>query len=421
MMMITRTKSLLRSADARDGLFMAGATVLAGGFDYLVLVVAGVLLAAPAAIAFLAVMNLLKIAEQVTWVIRNVVAYYTAELAIQPQAEARIGGFVRNRWRWAWGWGALVAALFILAAPLTNRLINAQSTTAVMVAGLALLLFFVRPVTDGALQGVQHFLGLGGVVVVQAVLRFGLTAVLIWLGLDLVGAVLALPLSSGLALLLALWLLRGYFRAPQAAEVQKVSLGYSTLTLVGLLAFALLVYSDAILVNRLFPAAVAAAYTPVNVLARINLFVPLALGMVLFPKATQRRALGQDARPMLLLALAATLLPGLGLTAVYFLVPDFIVGLVFRGQYANPGALLGWVGLATTLFAGVNIWLNYALSVGKRPYIFLLALIAIGQIAAILLLAHTLFILAFVLTTAGALGNFVGAGLLLRPSPGNRS
>ena len=40
-MMITRTKSLLRSADARDGLFMAGATVLAGGFDYLVLVVAG--------------------------------------------------------------------------------------------------------------------------------------------------------------------------------------------------------------------------------------------------------------------------------------------------------------------------------------------------------------------------------------------
>ena len=420
-MMITRTKSLLRSADARDGLFMAGATVLAGGFDYLVLVVAGVLLAAPAAIAFLAVMNLLKIAEQVTWVIRNVVAYYTAELAIQPQAEARIGGFVRNRWRWAWGWGALVAALFILAAPLTNRLINAQSTTAVMVAGLALLLFFVRPVTDGALQGVQHFLGVGDGLVVQAVLRFGLTAVLIWLGLDLVGAVLALPLSSGLALLLALWLLRPYFRALQAVDVQKVILGYSTLTLVGLLAFALLVYSDAILVNRLFPAAVAAAYTPVNVLARINLFVPLALGMVLFPKATQRRALGQDARPMLLLALAATLLPGLGLTAVYFLVPDFIVGLVFRGQYANPGALLGWVGLATTLFAGVNIWLNYALSVGKRPYIFLLALIAIGQIAAILLLAHTLFILAFVLTTAGALGNFVGAGLLLRPSPGNRS
>ncbi|MBK8128977.1 MAG: oligosaccharide flippase family protein [bacterium] len=300
--------------------------------------------------------------------IRNVVAHYTAELAIQPQAEARIGGFVRNRWRWAWGWGALVAALFIPGRAADQSADKRAIDNAVMVAGLALS-SFVRPVTDGALQGVQHFLGLGGVVVVQAVLRFGLTAVLIWLGLDLVGAVLALPLSSGLALLLALWLLRGYFRAPQAAEVQKVSLGYSTLTLVGLLAFALLVYSDAILVNRLFPAAVAAAYTPVNVLARINLFVPLALGMVLFPKATQRRALGQDARPMLL-ALAATLLPGLGLTAVYFLVPDFIVGWCFAANMPIRARCWAGLGLATTLFAGVNIWLNYALSVGNGRTFF---------------------------------------------------
>lgn len=417
--MIPRLQTLLRSGDARDGALMAGATLVAGAFDYLVLLVAGLLLPNAAAIAFLAVMNLLKIGEQATWVIRNVAAYYSAELTIRPEAQARIGAFLRDRWRWAWRWGLLVAGLFILAAPLTNRLINANSTPAVMAAGLALLLFFVRPVTDGTLQGTQHFLGLGGVVVFQAVLRFGLTAVLIWLGLELVGAVLALPLAAGLALLLALWLLRPYFRAPRAA-VQKVSLRYSGLTLVGLLAFAVLVYGDAILVNRIFPEAVAGQYTPINVLARINLFVPLALGLVLFPKATQRHALGRDARPMLLLTLAATLLPGLALTALYFLFSDQIVALVFRGQYAPPGALLGWVGLATTLFAGMNIWLNYALSVGKRPFVYLLALIATGQIAAIFLLAHTLTILAFVLVTAGLLANLAGVALLLAPTQGNR-
>ncbi len=418
--MISRVKTLLRSGDARDGILMAGATLVAGGFDYLVLLVAGLLLPNAAAIAFLAVMNLLKIGEQATWVIRNVAAYYTADLAIRPEAPAHIGAFLRDRWRWAWRWGLLVAGLFILAAPLTNRLINANSVPAVMAAGLALLLFFVRPVTDGTLQGTQHFLGLGGVVVLQAVLRFGLTAVLIWLGLELVGAVLALPLAAGLALLLALWLLRGYFRTPPSVAAQKVSLRYSGLTLIGLLAFALLVYSDAILVNRLFPETIAGEYTPINVLARINLFVPLALGLVLFPKATQRHALGRDARPMLLLTLAATLLPGLGLTAVYFLFPDLIVALVFRGQYVTPGALLGWVGLATTLFAGVNIWLNYALSLGKRPFVFLLAFIAIGQIVAILLLAHTLTILAIVLVSSGALANLAGAGLLLAPTQVNR-
>lgn len=419
--MILRVKALLTSADARDGVVMSIATIVAGGFDYLVLVVAGLLLSDPAAIAFLAVMNLLKILEQVTWVIRNVVAYYTAELAIQTDAQGRIGQFVINRWRWAWRWGVLAAVLFGLSAPLINRLINANSTLVVVVAGVALLFFFVRPVTDGTLQGVQNFLGLGSVVVLQALLRFGLTAVLIWSGLELVGAVLALPLASGLALLLAFWLLRPYFHALSGASAPKISFSYSTLTFVGLLAFAVLVYSDAILVNRLFPEAVATQYTPVNVLARINLFVPMALGMVLFPKAAQRQALGQDARPMLLLALAATLLPGFALTAVYFLVPEWIVMLVFRGQYANPGALLGWVGLATTLFAGVNIWLNYALSLGRQPFVFLLAIIALTQIGAVLLLDHTLITMALVLTVAGLLANLTGAALLLRPSLVKRS
>jgi O-antigen/teichoic acid export membrane protein len=217
-----------------------------------------------------------------------------------------------------------------------------------------------------------------------------------------------------------LGLLRRYFRAPSAPDPIKISFSYSALTLVGLLSFAVLVYSDAILVNRVFPETVAALYTPVNVLARINLFVPLALGMVLFPKATQRQALGLDARPMLLLALAATFLTGLILTAVFFLFPGLIVELVFRGQYPSPGLLLGWVGLATTLFAGVNIWLNYALSLKRRPFIFLLAVIAVGQITAVLLLSHTLMTIAWVLLASGLAANLAGALLLLRPVQTNR-
>ncbi|MCZ7673569.1 MAG: hypothetical protein M5U34_43850 [Chloroflexi bacterium] len=100
--MFDRLVALARSRDALDGVVMAGATVVAGGFDYLVLVAAGLLLTDMEAIAFLAVMNVLKIAEQLTWVIRNVVAYYSAELAILPDATSRIGAFLRGRWRWAW-------------------------------------------------------------------------------------------------------------------------------------------------------------------------------------------------------------------------------------------------------------------------------------------------------------------------------
>ena len=181
-----------------------------------------------------------------------------------------------------------------------------------------------------------------------------------------------------------------------------------------MLSFALLVYADAILVNRLLPGEVAAQYTPVNILARVNLFVPLAIGMVLFPKATQRHALGQDARPYLLLALAATLIPGWLLTLLYFLVPGLIVDLVFRGQYANPGSLLGWVGLATTLFAGVNIWLNYALALERRPFVAALALAVLFQFTALALFHDSLQTVAFIMVMAGLLANLAGIILSLR-------
>ncbi len=414
--MLTRLRTIARSKDAFDGLVMAGASLIAGGFAYLVLVAAGLLLDDAAAIAFLAIMNVLKIAEQVTWVIRNVVAYYLAELAIGAEPQPRMGAFLRNRWRWAWQWGVVTAVLFALLSPSIGRLINVPDGGALLAAALALLLLFVRPVTDGALQGSQQFWGLGSVTVFQEVLRFGLTIGLILAGFQLAGAVVALPIASLVALGLAVWWLRPYFRTPVTDHIQKVSLSYSLLTLVGLFSFALLVYIDAILVNRIFPPDVAAQYTPANILARLNLFVPIAIGMVLFPKATQKHTLGLDARPYLLLALAATLIPGLLLTLLYFLFPGPIVALVFRGQYENPGTLLGWIGLAVTLYAGVNIWLNYALAVRARPYIYLLALVVGMEVTAVLLLAHTLQTLAFISLLAGLTANLFGL-LLLRPSP----
>lgn len=415
--MLVRVRSLARSADALDGLVMAGASLISGGFAYLVLVAAGLLLDDTAAIAFLALMNVLKIGEQITWVIRNVVAYYTAELALQPEATARIGAFLHGRWRWAWLWGGVTAVLFGLLSPWVGDLINVSAPGALIAAAFALLLLFVRPVTDGTLQGVQNFWGLGGVLVLQEGLRLGLTVALVWAGYALAGAVAALPLASAAALAWAAWLLRPYFRHRQRRQAQAVSRRYSMLTLAGLFSFALLVYMDAILVNRLFAPATAAQYTPANILGRLNLFVPLAIGMVLFPKATQKQALGQDARPYLLLALAATLIPGLLLTLLYFAAPEAIVQVVFRGQYPHPGALLGWVGLATTLFAGVNIWLNYALAVARRPYVLTLVALALGQIAGFLLLAGDLMTFARLMVISGLLGNVSGFWFLARQRP----
>jgi len=350
----------------------------------------------------------------VTNVIRNVVAFYTAEATVLPDAQAKISRFLQRRWRWVWRWGLAATAIAALLAPLIARLMRIDSPWPLWAGCFTIFMLFLRPVTDGALQGLQRFLGLGTVQGLQALLRFALAPLLIWLGWEAVGALLSLPLAMAGALLLALWLLRGYFGAQQPGAVARpVSWNYSALTLLGLLSFALMVNVDAILVKRLFGSLLAGDYSPVVTLGKINLFIPLGIGLVLFPKATQRHAAGRDARPVLLLALAATLLPGLAVTVVYFLNPGFLVQTIFTDAYANPGVVLGLVGLATTLYSGVNIWLNYALSLERAAFVYALALIVLLQVAAMLLFPFSLPVFAAIMVTAGLLANLAGAFILL--------
>jgi O-antigen/teichoic acid export membrane protein len=402
------------SASAVQGGFMAAAMIVAGGFDYVVNIVAGRRLAPTEFFVFVTVTALLQVMVQVTNVIRNVVAYYTAEATVASDAAAQVGSVLGRSWRWAWRWGVPAAAAMALLSPMLAQFLRIDAPWPLVAAAGALLLLFLRPVTDGALQGIQHFFGLGSVQMLQSFLRLLFAAGLVGLGGGATGAVAALPLGSVVALLLAVWLLRTTFRAPRPAEPPRpISWRYSLLSLAGLLAFALMANIDPILVRRFFGDAAAEAYAPVVTLGKMNLFIPLGIGLVLFPKATQRRAAGRDARPVLLLALAGTLLPGLALTLLYWAFPGLIVQTVFGDAYADPGILLALVGLATTLYAGVNIWLNYALSLERRAYVAALAAIVGAQITAMLLAHERLETIALVMVAAGVLGNLAGMAMTL--------
>ncbi len=62
-----------------QGAMMAGAMVVAGGFDAMVSIVAGRLLVKEQFAVFIAVVALIQVLVNVTNVIRTVVAYYTAD------------------------------------------------------------------------------------------------------------------------------------------------------------------------------------------------------------------------------------------------------------------------------------------------------------------------------------------------------
>ena len=408
-----RVRELLLSPGIRHGAVMAGATVIAGGLDYGFNVLTGRWLEPNQYGAFIAVTALLQVLVHLTNVIRNVVAYYTAERATLATSQSEIAIFFRGAWHWAWRWGFIAFAVLALLSGLIANLLRLETAGPMLAASLALLFLFVRPVTDGTLQGTQSFTGLSLVQITQAVLRLIFAIFLIRIGWEATGAIIALPFASAGALLLAIWLLRDLFRTRVDADQAVISWQYSLTTLLGLGAFALIANMDALVVKRLFDPDIAGNYGPVVTLGKINLFVPLAMGLVLFPKVTQRQALGQNPRPILFLSLAVTILPGLAVTTLYFLFPGLIVETIFTDTYRNPGQLLGLVGLATTLFAGINIWLNYALSLDRATYIYVLLGLVLLMLLGMIIAGSVLINIGWIMVVTGLLANLAGMILLV--------
>lgn len=404
----SKWRKLATSIGMRHGIILSTAMLLAGALDYLVNVLVGRWLAPIEYGVFVAIAAILQVFLYLSIAIRNVVAFYVAELTAGAN-QTGLSAFLQRAWCWAWKWGLAATAIVTLLSVPSARMLRLSSAWPLWAAAPMVLALFLRPITDGVLQGMQAFGRLGMVHVSQALVRVFYTAGLIWVGGQAAGAVFALPLACFTALVLAWLWLRPKLQHVGGVNTRSVSWHYSACTLLGLAGFGLLVNLDALFVKKFFSPAVAGNYGPIVTIARVCLFFPMALGMILLPKAKLRHATGRDARPILLFALAGVLVPGLILTTVCFAFPGFLVKVVFGGAYANPGIVLGLACLAAGLYAGVNIWLNYALSLERQGFIYALLGVLFFQALSMYLFGQTSLVhMTIVMVSGGLAANLAG-------------
>ena len=397
-------------------MIMAASMIVAGGLDYSVSVVAGRWLDPVDFGVFVSVTAMLQVLILLSIAIRMVVAVHTAELA--AQGDGQVGAFVRYVRRWSLQWGVMATAAAALASPILAPMLQLSDAWPLWAGSLMMLPLFAREVSLGALQGIQAFSLLGVAQIVLACLRPIFCIGLILAGGRAVGAILAQPLASAVGAGLMLWWLSSHFRESKHAFNSTGNWPFSLSTVAGLAVFALMTNLDALFVKLFYSPEAAGDYGPVVILSRISLFLPWAIGFVLLPKVVQRRATGNDARSILALALAAAMTPGLAITILYFLFPGALVSLIFTKAYADPGMILGLASLAATLYGGINVWLNYAVSLKRHSYITMLAGVLILQAAGMYLIGRDdLVHMTLVMALAGLLGNLVGLASAWHPAP----
>src|SRR6266487_1874007 len=126
--MKTRLQSLVRSVGMRHGLILSAAMILAGALDYVANVLAGRWLAPVEFGVFVSVAAILQVFLYLSIAIRNVVAFYTADLSVEAD-QFTLGAFVQHAWRWAWQWGLAVTALVALLSVPSGRLRSEEHTS----------------------------------------------------------------------------------------------------------------------------------------------------------------------------------------------------------------------------------------------------------------------------------------------------
>lgn len=289
------------------------------------------------------------------------------------------------------GIGGVTAVVFLIFSPWLSEFLNIGSVYPVAIIGLVFLFSFLSPVYRGVLQGLQKFKEICWSLIGEALIKLGAAVGLVWLGFKASGAVTAVVLGAVAGLVIAWQLVKK--REPVSGEQStkiKELFSYTVPVVITLLILALLYNIDVILVKHYFSGDEAGHYAALSQLGKIIVFGTGAIAGVMFPMVVEKFEKKQDYAPVLWKSIGiVSLLSGIA-TVIYFLFPKFIIGLLYGPEYLALSSLLGYVAIFMTLYAILNILIQFFISIKSYRFLIWLGLGIIAQVALIILYHQTI-------------------------------
>ncbi|NVM21691.1 MAG: oligosaccharide flippase family protein [Desulfobacterales bacterium] len=360
----------------RHGLVMAFFSILGGIFSYLYQLSMGMLLSPENYGILYSLFSLFTIVAVLTQTISITVANFVSK----AKAQGKLSG-VSYLWRFflkrTFILGLGLFLVLALLSPLISRFLGISSNLYPIVIFTALIVAFIYPTNLGVLQGLQRFLPLGTTQTFWNLSKLFFGAVLVYLGLGLFGALLAIPLSFLLACLIGLFFLRDIPRyGNEAVDTGRIST-YMGLAFFAFLGFTALINVDVILARHFIPE-LSGDYSAISVLGKIAFYAPAGIAFALFPKTSGLFALGKETRPMLGKATLLCLLIAGVVVIIYLCFPELVANFFFRGKYPLIAPYLFKYGLAMALSSLCFLLINYLLSLNQTKVAYpLLGVVAV--------------------------------------------
>jgi O-antigen/teichoic acid export membrane protein len=363
-------RRLTRSQYVLQNVIVLIATLLNGFFSYILNPVLAHLLGLEAYGKIVSLLSLLAVALMPTQIISTIVAKYASALDASSN-HAKLNDLIRRLTAILLPVGIGVAVALVAASAPLATFLHLQTTDGVVVIAIALVFAFISPISGGALQGLQRFLWMSIVTIATPLGRLIFVTLLVYLGLNVSGALTGFALAAAVAYLLSLYPLRRLLGGPRISMGSMRPLwSYSATAAIALAGTIMLLNVDTILAGHFLTARQAGQYDALAVVGRTVQYVSASLAVVMFPKIVALHERGERTAGVVLQAMLAVIALSGVAEIVFVLAPGSVLRVLFHTTaLAQVSGQLAWYGAAMLMLALTQVLISYFLCVGGRGFV----------------------------------------------------
>ncbi len=288
--------------------------------------------------------------------------------------------------------GLAALGLIVISLVFGRSIISFLRLTDVSYAALiASSIFFsmALALVMGSLQGLQRFSVMAANSIIMSATKLGTGVLLVLLGWGAGGAFLGFIVAFLVSLCFCYRFVPPWLRCavwlrtrPRPMAWNGV-LAYFVPVFLSTLSFYLFTNADIVLVKHYFSPLDAGYYSVGQIIGKVALFFPSAVGLVMFPKVVDAHARAEDVRSLLAKSLLIVGFLCGPVVCASFLWPVQILGLLAGKAPAQAVSLVRYFALSMSCYAIVQILMLFHLSRHHNNFIYVLTGAAFLQVAGI--------------------------------------
>ena len=161
--------------------------------------------------------------------------------------------------------------------------------------------------------------------------------------------------------------------------------------------FAIISYSDIVLVKHFFLPLESGYYSAINQIGKIILFSPMAIGMVILPRLSEKKVKKKKLLNTILKGLLLVSITSFLFLIFYFFYSENIVSLMFGKEYISASSMVFNYGLFMTFIALISLQLYYFIVMDKFIYLIILLFFLVEQITMLFFFHSSLNVIILIL------------------------